>query len=106
MAEPTSLMSVNAASGAYRASRDMTPESAGAATEAGSSFAEMVAQSGRETVNAIRDAEATAVTGLHGGADTQAVVEATLELESTVQVAVSVRDKLVEAYKEILAMPV
>lgn len=105
MADPTTLTSVNAASGAYRSARDMAADQGGEAG-AGSSFAEMLAQSGRDTVNAIREAEATAMSGLHGGADTQAVVEATLELESTVQVAVSVRDKLVEAYKEILSMPV
>ncbi len=105
MAEPTSMMSVNAASGAYRNSRDMAGGGSEAA-EGGASFADVLAQSGRETISAIREAEATALTGLQGGSDTQAVVEATLELESTVQVAVSVRDKLVEAYKEILSMPV
>lgn len=104
MANPT-LTSITTASGAYQNARDMVADSAGA-TAGGNSFADMLAQSGRDTVNAIREAEATAVSGLHGGADTQAVVEATLELESTVQVAVSVRDKLVEAYKEILSMPV
>ncbi|WP_323765218.1 flagellar hook-basal body complex protein FliE [Marinovum sp.] len=104
MADPTTLTSINAASGAYRNARDMAGESTGA-TE-GTGFAEMLAQSGRDTVTAIREAEAAAVSGLHGGTDTQAVVEATLELETTVQMAVSVRDKLVEAYKQILNMPV
>lgn len=106
MAEPTSMMSVNAASGAYRNSRDMAGGGSSEAAEGGASFADVLAQSGRETITAIREAEATALSGLQGGNDTQAVVEATLELESTVQVAVSVRDKLVEAYKEILSMPV
>lgn len=102
MAEPTSLMSVNAASGAYRTSRDMTATSAPETD----SFAEVLARSGQDAMTSIRQSEATAMSGLQGNADTQAVVEATLELESTVQVAVSVRDKLVEAYKEILNMPV
>ena len=44
--------------------------------------------------------------GLVGEADTQAVIEATLAMESTLKVAVSVRDKLVEAYRDIMQMPI
>ncbi|GGG67542.1 hypothetical protein GCM10011415_13220 [Salipiger pallidus] len=105
MAEPGSLLSVSAASGAYRASRGM--ESIASPTEvAAPSFSDMLADAGRDTVASMRAAEATAMSGLRDGSDTQAVVEATLELESTVQTAVSIRDKLVEAYQEIMRMPV
>ncbi|ANT63280.1 MULTISPECIES: flagellar hook-basal body complex protein FliE [Roseobacteraceae] len=109
MAEPSSLLSLNSASGAYRASRDMVAEKTPPIVpeqNEGPSFSEMVAKAGAETVQTMREAEATAQTGLRGGADTQQVVLATLELESTVKVAVSVRDKLVEAYQEIMRMPV
>ncbi|MCR8550561.1 flagellar hook-basal body complex protein FliE [Salipiger sp. P9] len=109
MAEPSSsLLSVNAASGAYRASRDMesAPAVAAPAEADKPSFSDMLADAGRDAVQTVRQAEAVAQTGLQGNADTQAVVEATLELDSTVKVAVSVRDKLVEAYQEIIRMPV
>jgi len=44
--------------------------------------------------------------GLAGRADPQAVVEALAATELAVQTAVAVRDKVVEAYQEILRMPV
>ncbi len=106
--ETNSFLSINAASGAYRASQDMTAEPipAVAPDESKPSFSDMVAQAGSDAVQTIREAEATAQTGLRGNADTQAVVEATLELDSTVKTAVAVRDKLVEAYQEIIRMPI
>lgn len=106
--ESNAFLSINAASGAYRASRDMAAEPVAniAPDESKPSFADMVAQAGSDAVQTIREAEATAQTGLRGNADTQAVVEATLELDSTVKTAVAVRDKLVEAYQEIIRMPI
>jgi flagellar hook-basal body complex protein FliE len=53
-------------------------------------------RAGAETVQA----------GLAGRADPQAVVEALAATELAVQTAVAVRDRVVEAYQEILRMPV
>ena len=50
--------------------------------------------------------EETVKAGLAGRADPQAVVEALAATELAVQTAVAVRDKVVEAYQEILRMPV
>ncbi len=54
----------------------------------------------------LRSSEATVQAGLVGRADPQAVVEALAATEMAVQTAVAVRDKVVEAYQEILRMPV
>ena len=54
----------------------------------------------------LRQGEETAKAGLAGRADPQAVVEALAATELAVQTAVAVRDKVVEAYQEILRMPV
>lgn len=54
----------------------------------------------------LREGEATTTAGLAGRADPQAVVEALAATELAVQTAVAVRDKVVEAYQEILRMPV
>ena len=43
--------------------------------------------------------------GLRGDLDTERFVEATLEPETTLRVAVSMRDKFVQAYQEVLRMP-
>ncbi|AWI86194.1 flagellar biosynthesis protein (plasmid) [Alloyangia pacifica] len=109
MAGPSSLLSLNSASGAYRASRDMVAEKMPAIAPDQAerpSFAEMISKAGADTVQTIREAEAVAQNGMRGDIDTQQVVLATLELETTVNTAVAVRDKLVEAYQEIMRMPV
>lgn len=54
----------------------------------------------------LRQGEETTKAGLAGRADAQAVVEALAATEMAVQTAVAVRDKVVEAYQEILRMPV
>ena len=41
-----------------------------------------------------------------GGADPQALVQALAQTELAIETAVTVRDKVVEAYQEILRMPV
>ncbi|MCC5961867.1 MAG: flagellar hook-basal body complex protein FliE [Rhodobacteraceae bacterium] len=50
--------------------------------------------------------EATATQSLATGADPQALVEALAQTELAVESVVAVRDKVVEAYLEILRMPV
>ena len=54
----------------------------------------------------MRASEQTVQAGLVGRADPQAVVEALAATELAVQTAIAVRDKVVEAYQEILRMPV
>jgi flagellar hook-basal body complex protein FliE len=57
-------------------------------------------------LSTLRQGEETVKAGLAGRADPQAVVEALAATELAVQTAVAVRDKVVEAYQEILRMPV
>jgi flagellar hook-basal body complex protein FliE len=54
----------------------------------------------------MRAGEEVVKAGLAGRADAQAVVEALAQTELAVQTAVAVRDRVVEAYQEILRMPV
>ncbi|WP_298295592.1 flagellar hook-basal body complex protein FliE [uncultured Litoreibacter sp.] len=60
----------------------------------------------REFVQVLESGEATAKQALSGSADPHALVEALAQSELAIQTAVSVRDKVVEAYQEILRMPV
>lgn len=50
--------------------------------------------------------EAVSKQAVGGGADPHALVQALAQSELAVQSVVSVRDKVVEAYQEILRMPV
>ncbi|MBL3568963.1 flagellar hook-basal body complex protein FliE [Rhodovulum sp. BSW8] len=54
----------------------------------------------------IRNAEQTAMSSMTGGADPHALVQALAQTELAVETAVTIRDKVVEAYQEILRMPV
>lgn len=70
------------------------------------SFSDLVAKSASSAVDTVRQGDATALAGLAGQAGLQQVVEATMAMESTVQVSVALRDKFVEAYQEIIRMPI
>ncbi len=50
--------------------------------------------------------ENTAKAAMTGGADPHALVQALAQTELAVETAVTVRNKVVEAYQEILRMPV
>ncbi len=50
--------------------------------------------------------EATARAAMTGAADPQALVEALASSQTAIETAVTVRDRVVEAYQEILRMPV
>jgi len=65
--------------------------------------AQQALQSFSET---LQRGEATAQASMTGGADPQALVQALAQTELAVETAVTVRDKVVEAYQEILRMPV
>ena len=57
-------------------------------------------------VTTMQDGEATAKAALTGDADPHALVQALAQTELAVETAVTLRDKVVEAYQEILRMPV
>lgn len=54
----------------------------------------------------LQSGEETAKATMLGGADPHALVEALAQTELAVETAVTVRNKVVEAYQEILRMPV
>ena len=54
----------------------------------------------------LQSAETTAQAALAGRADPHALVHALAQTELAVETAVTVRNKVVEAYQEILRMPV
>lgn len=57
-----------------------------------------------DTAQKLRASEAAAVEGIRGRASTQAVVDAIMEAERSLQVTMAVRDKVVAAYQEISRM--
>ena len=76
------------------------PEPTGASPESG--FARMA----REFTETLQAGEETAKQAMVGKADPHALVQALAQTELAVETAVTVRNKVVEAYQEILRMPV
>lgn len=69
-------------------------------------FVESVVDAAQETVNTIHKGEETARAMMAGQADAHSVIEALAQTEMALEMAVSVRDRVVAAYQEILRMPV
>lgn len=90
---------------AYAKASENKPKAAEVAT-ATADFSSMVADAASQAVETVRTGDSMALAGLKGQAGLQQVVEATMAMESTVQVSVAVRDKLVEAYQDIMRMPI
>jgi flagellar hook-basal body complex protein FliE len=91
-------ISTNMAARAYGAAKD------GAAPEAGSGNG--LLDGAEAFAKVLQDGENTAKASMIGGADPHALVEALTQTEMAVEAAVAVRNKVVEAYQEILRMPV
>ncbi|MEY8879791.1 flagellar hook-basal body complex protein FliE [Donghicola sp. XS_ASV15] len=56
--------------------------------------------------DALKATEETAVSAMSGNTDNAALVQAIAQTELAVETVVSVRDKVVQAYQEILRMPI
>lgn len=80
----------------YAANRPATQPSAG----------EAVLGVAQDFVETLRQSEETAKAAMVGDADPHALVQALAQTELAVETVVTVRDKVVEAYQEILRMPV
>ena len=70
------------------------------------SFAALLESTARENVQTIRAGEAAAIAGVQGQMPVQKVVEATLAMESALKTTVALRDRVVEAYQEIMRMSI
>ena len=88
---------------AYAATRPATaPKPVPDGQAAGDGFAKLAGDFAATLANG----EATAKATMTGGADPHALVVALAQTELAIETAVTVRDKVVEAYQEILRMPV
>ena len=89
----------NAGTGGMRA---MEPRS----KDPAHSFAEMVNDAVHGAIDTGRHAEQMSAKAIAGTADLREVVTAVTNAEVTLQTALAIRDRVVQAYQEILAMPI
>ena len=76
------------------------------ATAPGEGAAGMLGNAAMDFASTLRQSEQTAMQAMTACADPHALVQALAQTELAVQTAVTVRDRVVEAYQEILRMPV
>ncbi len=79
---------------------------AGAEAGAGSAFSEMLAASLDETIKATQAGEAAIRAGAAGKAELVDVVTAVANAEATLETMVALRDRMINAYQEIMRMPI
>lgn len=72
----------------------------------GKDFVTSVTDAATGALNTLVEGEQTAKAMMAGKADAHSVVEALAATEMALEAAVSIRDKVVEAYQEILRMPI
>ena len=99
----TALSSVNGLGATVR-STQVAPTPA--ANAGGPSFTDMLGQVISAGVNTIQAGETAALQGLSGAAPPFKVVEAVMAAQRTLQEGLSIRDKVVSAYQEVMRMQV
>lgn len=99
-----------AAAAAYANSQKLTagaaPDIAKSGEAQGSTFSDMLKDAVGTVVNTGKAAESKAMAGITGKAEVTDVVAAITEAELTLQTVVTVRDKVIAAYQDIMKMPI
>ena len=72
----------------------------------GTGFADALESALSEMRRSLQSGEKAAVDAMSGKSDVQTLVEALSATEMALETAVTVRDRVVEAYQEILRMPI
>jgi flagellar hook-basal body complex protein FliE len=72
----------------------------------GASFDSVLGDVAMNAIDVVRAGEGAAISGMQGQASAQQVVSAVMSAERTLQLAVAVRDKVVQAYQEVTRMAI
>lgn len=86
----------------YAANRTLTQPGPEDATGPG----QFLGKAAADFATTLRQSETIAMDAMTSGADPHALVQALTQTELAVETAVTIRNKVVEAYQEILRMPV
>lgn len=95
----------NAAAAAYANTARRAQPGGGEAAASGG-FQELVKQAATGAVDTLKSGEAATMKAVSGKADMTQVVTAVSNAEVTLQAAVAVRDKVIQAYLDVIRMPI
>jgi flagellar hook-basal body complex protein FliE len=69
-------------------------------------FVELLSKTGSEAIQTLKSAEGLSIQALAGHADVREVASAVMAAEQTLQLSMSIRDKIVSAYLELSRMQI
>jgi flagellar hook-basal body complex protein FliE len=103
-----SIIDPNVAMNAYGTTKNIAlkGDAVKSADDGGVSFSYFLKQKAQDSVETMRNSEQMSVKAVTGDADITDVVQAVTAAELTLQTVVSVRDRLISAYQEIMRMPI
>lgn len=100
-------IAIGKAVNAYRdALKGTKPAASGKGERQEPDFAGMLKTSVKSAIDGQKQAEKLSMAAVAGKADINQVITAVAEAEVTLQAVVAVRDKVIEAYKDIIRMPI
>ncbi|MBZ0218577.1 MAG: flagellar hook-basal body complex protein FliE [Fimbriimonadaceae bacterium] len=97
---------VSAATNAYTAISQLTSQGAPTGGQSSTDFSDLLKQAVQSVVDSGRQTDRISVEALAGNANVVDVVTAMAETELALETMVSVRDRIVSAYEEIMRMPI
>ncbi len=97
---------VASAIGAYVNAAKAGPGMEAQAQPAGQNFADLMKGAAESALETGQKAEAVTVQAIEGNAEVADVVTAIADAELALQTVVAIRDQVVQAYQEILRMPI
>lgn len=93
--------------GTQNFANELAPVQGPAATAAGApSFADELQARLANTVGRLEQAETMSIAAIRGEADTREVVDAVMSAEQSLQAAIAIRDKVIQAYLEVSRMQI
>lgn len=96
---------INDAISAYSATAGRSIKSGMSPRDDGAAFGDVLEKATRDAIGTMHKGEQMSALGTLGKADITDVVQAVNNAEMTLQTVTSLRDKVVNAYQEILRMP-
>ncbi len=91
---------------AYAAAKSRVGGAGPTADQAGTSFADLVAQAAKGAVEVGRKGEQISMQAIANQADLNEIVIAVTNAEVTLQTVVAIRDRVIQAYQDIIRMPI
>jgi flagellar hook-basal body complex protein FliE len=73
---------------------------------AGQDFSSFMQDATENSIETLKAGEAMGMKGITGNADLNDVVSAINSAESTLQLVTTIRDKMIQAYQEVMRMPI